>query len=107
MRGPAVIIAAPVRRWYCPNCPAEDRTQNAQPHTRFHPCPGLRGILAPMVEVGTRAKVYARDREDYVGSEIVTKDADGRPVMSVVTEREDGQDTAVFAPLATARIGVG
>lgn len=100
------VLLNSVRRWYCPNCTAEDRTLNAQPHTRFHPCPGLRGILAPMIEVGTKAKVYARDREDYVGKENVTKDANGRPVMSVVTERDDGQYTAVFAPHVTAKLGV-
>lgn len=90
------------RRWFCPNCVAIDITHEGRPHTRFHTCPGLRGILAPMVAEGTKAHVYARDREDYVGSDKVQTDADGRPVMSVVTERDDGQDVAVFAPLARA-----
>jgi hypothetical protein len=55
-----------------------------------------------MVAEGTKARVYARDREDYVGNDLVQHDADGRPVMSVVTERDDGQDVAVFAPTARA-----
>lgn len=91
-------------RWSCPNCTATDFTTEARPHTRFHPCKGLRGISAPFVEDGTDCKVEARDRDDYVNGEIVTCDANGRPVMSVVTTRADGSnDVAVFAPLATLR----
>jgi hypothetical protein len=98
----APLIAAETR-WTCPNCPAEDVTREARPHTRFHTCRGLRGLTAPMVRAGTRCKVEARDREDYVGSEMVQTDTDGRPVMSVVTTRDDGIDCAVFVPTATAR----
>lgn len=89
------------RLWYCPNCPATDRTTEFRPHTRFHTCPGLRGLTAPMLELGTKAKVEAREREDYVGDEDVQLDPErGRPVMSVVTTRDEGQDTIVFAPTA-------
>lgn len=92
------------RRWYCPNCPLEERTFEARPHTRFHVCPGLRGLTAPMLPAGTRAKVEAKEREDYVGTEDVQLDPERkRPVMSVVTTRDEGQDAIVFAP--TARIG--
>ncbi len=92
------------RRWYCPNCPTEDVTNEARPHTRFHACKGLRGLVAPMVPVGTRAKVEAHEREDYINGEAVQLDPErGRPVMSVVTTRDDGQDTAVFAPSATGK----
>lgn len=91
------------RRWECPNCPQTDVTHEAQPHTRMHSCRGLKGLTAPLVPYGTRAKVEAVDRGDYVGSEQVTTDGDGRPVMAVVTTRDDGQDCTVFAPSATAR----
>ena len=84
--------------WVCPNCPAEDRTYEARPHSRFHTCPGLRGLTAPMVEAGVRCEVRAVDREDYIGTEQA-----GR-TMAVVTERNDGQDTAVFAPLAVGSV---
>jgi hypothetical protein len=57
-----------------------------------------------MVPEGTRCKVEAIEREDYVGSEQVQTDANGRPVMSIVTTRDTGQDTVVFAPTATARV---
>lgn len=55
-----------------------------------------------MVPDGTTCKVEAVERDDYVGSEQVTVDGDGRPVMAVVTTRDDGQDCTVFAPCATA-----
>lgn len=97
-----IPILNPEQRWECPNCPAQEVTHEAQPHTRYHTCRGLKGLSAPMVPVGTRCQVVAREREDYVGSEIVTEDADGRPIMSVETLHEDGRnDVAVFAPLAT------
>lgn len=91
------------RRWTCPNCTLEEVTHEAQPHSRMHACRGLKGLTAPMVPAGTSAKVEAQEREDYVGGELVTVDGNGRPVMSVVTTRDDGCDVAVYAPAATAR----
>jgi hypothetical protein len=57
-----------------------------------------------MLPAGTRAKVEAKVREDYVGEDKgkVLLDARGKPVMSVVTTRDKGQDVTVFAPMATA-----
>lgn len=97
-----IILQPRETRWECPNCNATDVTHETQPHTRYHACRGLKGLTAPMVIAGTRAKVEAREREDYVGGELVTTDGEGRPIMSVVTTRDDGQDCAVFAPCATA-----
>lgn len=99
------VLAAPERRWECPNCPAEDVTREAQPHSRFHNCPGLAGLSAPMVPAGTKAKVEAVEREDYIGAEDVQYDGNGRPIMSVVTTRDDGNDVAVYAPTAHGRLG--
>ena len=90
------------RRWECPNCSLTDVTREPQVHTRYHACRGLRGLTAPMVPAGTSAKVEAVDRGDYVGADTVTTDGEGRPVMSIVTTRDDGQDCMVFAPAATA-----
>ena len=56
-----------------------------------------------MLPAGTAAKVERRDRDDYVGTDIVQVDGNGRAVMSVVTTRDNGQDVIVFAPLATGR----
>ena len=96
-----IPILAQRHEWYCPNCRVEDVTTEPRPHTRFHTCPALRGLTAPMLPKGTAAKVELREREDYVGNEIVQLDPErGRPVMSVVTTRDDGQDAIVFAPTA-------
>lgn len=94
--------------WYCPNCGLTDRIANLPPSaSRMHTCPKLRGLTAPLLRAGVRAKVEARDREDYVGRDRVQTDANGRPVMSVVTIRDDGQDTRVFAPIATGTAAAG
>lgn len=100
----AIPILRPTQRWYCPNCPVEDVTHESRPHTRFHPCAGLRGLIAPMLPVGMRAKVELIEREDYIGREEVQVDPEqGRPVMAVKTTRDDGEDVVVFAPTATGR----
>lgn len=92
--------------WECPNCPAQHVTRLAAPHAPYHPCPGLRGILAPYVAAGTRCKVEAAVRDDYVNGERGLRyDENGRPVMSVITTRDDGLDCAVFPGTATAREG--
>lgn len=96
-----IPILTPEHRWECPNCAATHVTHEAQPHTPFHACPGLRGLSAPFVAAGIKAKVEAVERGDYVGAEQVQTDGEGRPVMSVVTTRDDGQDCAVLAPTAT------
>jgi len=89
--------------WVCPNCSQQSVTHEARPHIRYHTCFGLRGLSAPFVQAGVKCKVEARDREDYVGKDIVQTDAYGRPVMSIVTTRDDGQDCMVLAPTATMR----
>lgn len=100
--GHPVIFERPPTVWGCPNCAAVARTPWDCPN-RFHVCSGLAGVLAPMVPAGVRAAVVAVEREDYVGREDVRLDGNGRPVMSVVTTRDDGQDCLVFAPTAHAR----
>lgn len=102
---PVALLAAPERHWSCPNCPLEEVTREQLPHTRFHNCPGMAGLSAPMVPAGTRCKVEAFEREDYIGGEDVQVDGNGRPIMSVVTTRDDGNDVAVYAPMAHGRLG--
>lgn len=94
------------QRWECPNCEVKLRVASQLPHSPFHPCSGLKGLEAPMVPEGTRCKVEAVEREDYIGKENVTLDAEGRPIMRVETTRDDGNDVTVFAPCAGARIKV-
>lgn len=99
------LLLNTIRHWTCPNCGLAATTNEPKPHTKFHTCPKLRGLTAPMVPAGTKAKVVAHEREDYVGGERVQTDEAGRPVMSIVTTRDNGQDVAVLAPLA--RVGAG
>jgi hypothetical protein len=95
-----MILAPPL--WTCPNCRTEARLPFPKPgQTHLHTCPKLRGLSAPLIPMGMAAKVEARDREDYVGRELVQTDENGRPIMSVVTTRDNGQDAIVFAPTAT------
>lgn len=94
----------PENRWACPNCDFTDVTHEYGPHTRMHTCAGLKFLTAPMVPAGTRCKVEAKEREDYVGKEQVTTDEDERPIMAVETTRDDGNDVVVFAPCAQAKV---
>lgn len=103
------LLEAPVRRWQCPSCGAQHVTREARPHTPMHTCRALRGLSAPFVEVvGSDLPKHATrhvvvEREDWVRSELVQTDGEGRPVMAVRTERADGSnDCHVFAP--TARV---
>jgi hypothetical protein len=57
-----------------------------------------------MVTDGIKCKVEAHEREDYINGELVQTDKMGRPIMNVVTTRDDGQDCTVYAP--AARVGV-
>jgi len=101
------LLNVPEQRWECPNCPLKEVTHESQPHTRFHACRGLAGITAPMVPEGTKCKVEANEREDYIAGQDVQCDGNGRPIMNVITTREDGQDCAVMAPCAGIRGEVG
>lgn len=98
-----VILTPPEQRWECPSCGLLDVTHEQRTHTQMHPCPALGGLLTPMVPAGSKARHVAREREDYVGSDLVQLDDNGRPVMSLTTEHDDGrQDCMIFAPAASA-----
>lgn len=107
MGGEVIPILSARRDWECPNCSLRDATFEAQPHTRYHNCAGLHGLSAPMVPVGTRCEVRAVVREDYVGTEDVTYDENGRPISAVETVREDGNDVAVYAPCVNSEMRLG
>jgi len=57
--------------------------------------------MTPMVPKGTRAGVRVIERPDYVGRELVQTNANGRPIMAVTVERDDGMDCTVLAPTAS------
>lgn len=103
--GGGVPLLSAEQHWYAPCCGQGAITREAEPHTRYHTCSRgpTAGMVVPMVPVGTKCKIEAVERQDYVGHEIVQTNADGRPIMNVTITRDDGQDCAVYAPCATAR----
>lgn len=101
-----VPLLRSLTRWECPNCDVTDVSPPLPPGTsRFHTCAGLHMLSAPLVAAGTRCKVEAEEREEYLGSEIQATGDDGKPYMAVRTTRDDGCDLAVNAGLAQARMG--
>jgi hypothetical protein len=101
MSVPSLVL---VTRWWCPNCDVTDTTRGPVPN-RFHTCAGLHMLTAPLVPAGTSCKVEAEERADYLAGEIQATGDDGRPYMAVRTTRADGEDLAVNAGLARARLG--
>jgi len=90
-----------VTAWVCASgCTVGALTRGPAPRIPFHRCRELRGLNAPLVPEGTRCRVVAVDRDDYVGDELVQRDGDGRPVMAIRTVRDDGEDCVVLAPSA-------
>jgi len=89
--------------WHCPNCGLTERTRPVPVNaSRFHTCPALHSLTAPLVRAGTDCKVTAVERGDYLRDEEQRTGDDGRPYMAVVTERADGSnDAAVFPAVAT------
>jgi hypothetical protein len=99
-----VPLLTTVTRWECPNCDVTDVTRGLRPN-RFHTCAGLHMLTAPLVRAGTRCKVEAEERQDYLAGEIQAAGDDGRPYMAVRTTRDGGEDLAVNAGLAKGRFG--
>ena len=90
--------------WECPNCHLAERTRPLPPNsTRFHSCPKLHGLTAPLVRAGTDCKVTAVGRGDYLAGEEQRTGTDGKPYMAVRTDHADGSnDLAVFPGVARA-----
>jgi hypothetical protein len=95
------ILSPREQRWECPSCDLQQVTQRADVHTEFHHCHGLAGLWAPMVPAGTKAEHRTAEREDYIGGDQVQLH-EGRPVMSLTTVRDDGEDCTIYAPTSTA-----
>ena len=88
---------------HCPNCGLGERVSPPLPpgSSRYHNCPRMHGLSAPLIPVTMDAKVEAVEREDYLRSEVQTTGDDGKAYMAVKTTYADGRnDMAVNAPLA-------
>ena len=98
---PDVPLLTVTEEWCCPNCDVTDVTRGLPANAaRFHTCAGLHMLTAPLVRAGTRVKVEAEERADYLNGEIQATGDDGKPYMAVRTTRDDGDDLAVNAGLA-------
>lgn len=98
-----MVLLSRNQEWYCPRC--KEHAVTVDDKVPFHHCAGLRGLFYGLIPVGQSAKVTAMEREDYIGTEDVQFDGEGRPTMSVVTTRDDGQDCVVYAPTAHMKGG--
>lgn len=88
--------------WSCAKCSAWARTVDDKlPH---HPCPGMAGLMVPLVREGVKAKLIVNEREDFIKRELVQYDANGRPVMSVTTVTDEGESCSVFAPTVNVNV---
>jgi hypothetical protein len=94
------------RDWVCAkDCGSNARTYDDKlPH---HQCKRMAGLMVPLILAGTKAKVERIERGDYVGTDLVQRDADGKVWMSTVVTRDDGQDCTAYAPCATATVEKG
>ena len=98
------VLLRAVEDWYCPNCDTAGQTLGLPPNAaRFHTCPGLHMLTAPLVRAGIRCSVTAEMREDYLRDEIQATGDNGKPYMAVRTTFNDRDDLAVNAGLAYAR----
>lgn len=100
---PPVPLLHAVTSWECPNCDTKDTTRGLVPN-RYHTCPGLHMLTAPLVRAGVRCKVEAEERADYLHGDIQATGDDGKPYMAVRTTYEDHDDLAANAGLARAEL---
>lgn len=98
----SAVLLDSYQGWHCPNCGLTERTRPIPANAgRFHPCPKLHGLTAPMIRDGVDCKVIALERGDYLRDSIQRHGDDGKPYMAVETVRADGStDRAVFAERA-------
>jgi len=87
--------------WECPNCHLTDRSRPLPPGaSRFHPCPALHGLTAPLVRAGSDCRVIAVERGDYLRNEHQRTGSDGKPYMGVQTLHADGRSDVAAFPAA-------
>lgn len=108
----AAVTAVPLLRawqdYHCPNCGLLEQVAPPLPPNaqRWHTCPRLHMLKAPLVLAGMDCKVVAMERQDYLNGEQQRTGDDGKPYSAVLTVRGDGSnDAAVFAGVAVARLG--
>jgi hypothetical protein len=63
--------------------------------------------MSPLIPVTVKGESRIVERQDYVGRETVQLDSNGRPVMAVMTTRDDGEDCTIYAPCVTMQVQGG
>jgi hypothetical protein len=97
--------------WYCPECSEVAQSVNTVVNGNklrqmpLHYCAGLYGLLAPMVKKGVQARLRVNYREDYTHGDICTADERGKVVMSITTQRNDGEDLVLHSPCTVLNLG--
>jgi hypothetical protein len=98
-----ILLRQPLEEWYCPNgCYCTETLPSMPPGaTRYHNCPKLHQLSAPLVRRGTDCTVEAIEREDYLNGDQQAMGDDGKAYMAVTTKYADGRnDLAANAGLA-------
>lgn len=91
--------------WQCNSCGMQHiEKARAEVTTPMHACRGLAGAWVPFVPAGSDARLRVEERQDYIGKDIPFTDANGRVLMAVYTQREDGEDCHILAPTTTMNI---
>ncbi len=99
------LLLPPYEDWYCPNCGIDERVPRLPPNAaRYHTCPRLHGLTAPLIRANVYAKVEAEERADYLRGETQATGDDGRPYMAIRTTRDDGDDLLVNPGVARMRM---
>jgi len=98
------LLIPPYEDWYCPNCGIAERIRGLPPNAgRYHTCPQLHMLTAPLIRANVYCAVTAEERADYLNGETQATGDDGRPYMAVRTTRDDGDDLLVNPGVARMR----
>ena len=99
------LLTPPWEDWYCPNCGVSERIPGLPPNaSRYHTCPRLHMLTAPLIRANVYAKVEAEERADYLNGETQETGDDGKPYMAVRTTRDEGSDLLANPGVARARL---
>ena len=85
--------------WQCNSCGRQHiEPAQAEVTTPMHACGSLAGAWVPFVPANSNGRLRLVEREDYVGNDTVSTDANGRVIMSAYVQRDDGEDCFILAP---------
>lgn len=99
----AGIVVTMDTTWQCNSCGQQHiEPARAEVTTPMHACGALAGAWVPFVPSNSSGHLRVQEREDYIGTDMPYYDANGRVLMSVYVERDDGEDCFILAPTATS-----